>query len=251
MAVVEYEVRDRVGYITLNRPEKLNALNYEVRQGLWNAFTDVQRNPDVWIGVLTGTGRSFSVGGDLSGEGGGGPDDHSAEDLYALQLSTWKPLVAAVNGLCLALGGGLALCCDIRIASDQAQFGWPHVKRGIGSESGTALLPRYVPVAKALELLLTGEFIGAEEALRIDLVNRVVAHESLMSETEAFVDKLRENAPIAMQGNKEAVLRGLSLGLEDRFLVSRDVNTKIGRSEDSREGVQAFREKRKPVWQGR
>ena len=106
------------------------------------------------------------------------------------------------------------------------------------------MLPRYVPVAKALELLLTGEFIGAEEALRIDLVNRVVAHESLMSETEAFVDKLRENAPIAMQGNKEAVLRGLSLGLEDRFLVSRDVNTKIGRSEDSREGVQAFREKR-------
>ena len=137
MSVVEYELRDKVAYITLNRPDKLNAIDVAMRDELWRLLHEVNDNPDIWIAVITGNGRAFSVGHDLVAMSGRSDalydTEISTEDLYVYQSQIFKPIIAAINGFCLAQGGGIALSSDIRIASDQAQFGWPQAKRGIGS----------------------------------------------------------------------------------------------------------------------
>ena len=171
MKFVIYEVRDRIARITMNRPDKLNAINPQMRAELFEAFEDVEHNPDVWLAIITGTGRSFSVGHDLvsmagRAHPGGGPGERTTDDLYLYLSQFYKPIIAAINGICIAQGAGLALLSDIRIASDTAQFGWPQVKRGISSMSGPCLLTQEVPHNVAMELLMTGDFLGAQDALR-------------------------------------------------------------------------------------
>ena len=178
---VIYEVEEGIAYITLNRPEKLNAINPEMRELLWDAFQDVKNNPEVRCAIVTGRGRAFSTGHDLvamaNARANEGP---STGDLYVEQSKIWKPIISAINGVCLAQGCGIALGSDIRIASSEARFGWPQAKRGISSVSGPALLSQVVPRNIAFEFLFTGEFVDAQKAMELMLVNYVVAPEEVM-----------------------------------------------------------------------
>jgi enoyl-CoA hydratase/carnithine racemase len=249
MAIVRYEMKDRVTYVTLNRPEKLNAINDEMKDALFETFAVIRDDSEVWIVVLSGEGRAFSTGHDLvaSSHGHGRP----VTELYQVIEELWKPTIAAINGLCLAGGAGLALSCDIRIASEQAQLGWPQVKRGIASTSGPCSLAHRIPLNIALEILYTGDFLDAQAAKRLQLVNHVVPHNRLMQETEAFVHRILANAPLAMRAIKEIAVRGLDMTMEGRVRFAGALSEPIRHSADAREGLAVFREKRQPVWQGR
>lgn len=255
MEFVDYVVRDRIARITLNRPDKLNAINPQMRGELFEAFEDVEHNPDVWVAIVTGTGRAFSVGHDLVAMAGrkvpgGGPGERTTDDLYLFLSKLYKPIVAAVNGICLAQGGGLALLSDIRVASEAAQFGWPQVKRGISSMSAPLLLAQQIPLNVAMELMMTGEFLSARDALRLNLVNRVVPPEELMPTVEALAGQIRDNAPLAVRAVKEAALRGFGLDLQERLTMGRAISNRIEVSKDAKEGLLAFKEKRTPQWVG-
>ena len=247
-----YEIKDSIAYITLNRPEKLNAINPEMRQLLWEAFQDVKHNPEVRCAIVTGRGRAFSTGHDLvamaSARANEGP---STGDLYLIQANIWKPIIAAINGICLAQGCGIALGSDIRVASTETQFGWPQVKRGISSVSGPALLAQVVPRNIAFEILFTGEFIDAQRAKELMLVNHVVPPDEVMPRAEEIAQQIIANAPLSIAAIKEASVNGASMDLERRIAYAQAKRDFVLNSEDAKEGVQAFAEKRAPVWKGR
>jgi enoyl-CoA hydratase/carnithine racemase len=246
-----YDVKDHIAVITLNRPEKMNAINHKMCEELWEAFTDVKKNPDVWVAVITGNGRAFSAGHDLSEPFVRDGSTITGDDLYLYQLQIYKPIICAVNGFCLAQGGGLVLCSDIRIASERAEFGWPQVKRGISSVSGPTLLAHRLPLNRALFLLMTGRFINAYDAERFSLVNEVVPHERLMERTMEVATEIRQNAPLAVRAIKEVTMRGLEMGISERVRFAGLMIERIDRTADAQEGLKAFLEKRTPVWQGR
>ncbi len=249
---VIYEIEDGIAYITMNRPEKLNAINPEMRQMLWDAFQDVSDNPEVRCAIVTGKGRAFSTGHDLvamaEARANEGP---STGDLYVVQSNIWKPIISAINGICLAQGCGIALGSDIRIASAEAQFGWPQAKRGISSVSGPALLSQVVPRNIAFEFLFTGDFVDAQKALDLRLVNYVVPPEEVMPRAQEMARKITANAPLALAAIKEASLKGAEMGLVERVDFAQKKRDEVLASEDAQEGVAAFAEKRAPVWRGR
>ena len=249
---VLYKIEEGIAHITLNRPEKLNAINPEMRALLWDAFQDVKNNPEVRCAIVTGKGRAFSTGHDLvamaSARANEGP---STGDLYVVQSNIWKPIIAAINGICLAQGCGIALGSDIRIASSDAQFGWPQVKRGISSVSGPALLAQVVPRNIAFEILFTGEFIDAQRALELLLVNHVVPPEEVMPKALEIARKIIANAPLAMAAIKEAAVNGAAMDMERRVAYAQAKRDFVLNTEDAKEGVRAFAEERAPVWQGR
>ena len=263
MNAVLYEVRDRTAYITLNRPEKRNAINQELSDGLIDALTDVRENPDVWVAIITGAGElAFCAGADLTRMEEGARDEgpqprerssprEGADDLYQFIRHTYKPVIAAINGYALAGGAGIALSCDIRIMSDRAQLGWPHANRGISSISGPVLLAHMVPINKALAIEYYAEFIGAEQALELGLANEVAPHEQLMAAAEASAAKIKANSPASLRHIKEVAIRGLELPIGERIALAREFHLKCLQTEDAREGLRAFAEKRQPVWTGR
>ena len=257
---VLYEIREGLAYITLNRPEKLNAINPEMRQLLWDAFQDVKNNPEVRCAIVTGKGRAFSTGHDLvamaNAQGNAGVNAQvnegpSTGDLYVVQSKIWKPIIAAINGICLAQGCGIALGSDIRVASSEAQFGWPQAKRGISSVSGPALLSQVVPRNIAFEFLFTGDFVDAQRALELMLVNYVVPPEEVLPKAEEIARKIIANAPLSIAAIKEAAIKGSEMGLEERVAFAQKKRDEVLQSEDAKEGVAAFAEKRAPVWKGR
>ena len=249
---VLYEIKAGVAYITLNRPEKLNAINPEMRQLLWDAFQDVKDNSEVRCAIVTGQGRAFSTGHDLVAMANARANEgHSTGDLYVVQANIWKPIIAAINGICLAQGCGIALGSDIRVASTEAQFGWPQAKRGISSVSGPALLCQVVPRNIAFEFLFTGEFVDANRALELMLVNHVVPPEQVMPRAEEIAGKIIANAPLSIAAIKEAAIKGSEMGLEERVAFAQKKRDEVLATEDAKEGVLAFAEKRTPVWQGR
>ena len=247
-----YEIKEGVGYITMNRPEKLNAINPEMRQLLWDAFQDVKNNPEVRCAIVTGRGRAFSTGHDLvamaAARANEGP---STGDLYVVQTNIWKPIIAAINGVCLAQGCGIALGSDIRIASSEAQFGWPQAKRGISSVSGPALLSQVVPRNIAFEILFTGEFVDAQRALELMLVNHVVPPDEVMPRAEEMARKITANAPLSIAAIKDASVNGAAMDMERRVAYAQSKRDFVLHTEDAQEGVKAFAEKRPPVWKGR
>ncbi len=249
---VIYEIEDGIAYITMNRPEKLNAINPEMRQMLWDAFQDVNDNPEVRCAIVTGKGRAFSTGHDLvamaAARANEGP---STGDLYVVQSNIWKPIISAINGICLAQGCGIALGSDIRIASSEAQFGWPQAKRGISSVSGPALLSQVVPRNIAFEFLFTGDFVDAQKALELMLVNYVVPPEEVMPRAQEMARKITANAPLALAAIKEASLKGAEMSLVERVDFAQKKRDEVLATEDAQEGVAAFAEKRAPVWKGR
>ena len=248
---VIYEIKEGIAYITLNRPEKLNAIDPPMRQQLWDAFQDVDKNPDVRCAIVTGAGRAFSTGHDLVAMAAGGANEGpSTGDLYVVQSNIWKPIISAINGICLAQGCGIALGSDIRIASSKAEFGWPQAKRGIASVSGPALLSQVVPRNIAFEFLFTGDFVDAHKALELMLVNYVVEPDQVMAKSEEIAQKITANAPLSLAAIKEASIKGSEMGLEDRVKFAQNKRNEVLESEDAKEGVLAFAEKRAPVWKG-
>lgn len=248
MEAVDYRVEDRIAYLVMNRPDKKNAINRQMRQGLYTALLDIRDNPDVWVAVLSGAGNTFSAGHDLSEPLTGAP---TVDDLYEMQNAIFKPFIAAINGACLAQGGGLALGCDIRVAGEDAFFGWPQVKRGICSVSGPTLLARQIPLNFAMEYLFTGEFINAQRALDLRLVNRVVPASEVRVVAREIAQKIAGNAPLAVRAMKEGTLRTLFMRPDDAYRYVSYLLKEVEQTEDAAEGMRAFLEKRTPVWRGR
>jgi len=260
MSALLYEKKGRIAYVTLNRPEARNAMNFEVWDGLVKAWTDIRDNPDVWAAVVTGAGdKAFSAGQDLKevAEWMKKPVDQRpaqpVPDINPMRgLQTWKPIIAAINGICTGGGLELAMACDIRIAAENARLGLAEVRQSvIPGNSGTQKLIRLVPFAKALEMLMTGDFIDAQEAHRIGLVNKVVPFDQLMTEAEKLALQICENGPLAVRAVKELACRGIEMTLAEGLRLEVEVGQRLALSEDAREGPRAFTEKRKPVWSGK
>jgi len=257
MAVVEYKKEERIATFTINRPEAMNALNFEVLRRLYEAFVDFRDDPETWVGIITGAGeRAFCAGADIketlpSLKKPTAPP-WLAPSAHMRGLDLWKPLIAAVNGM--ALGGGLevALASDIRIASEKARFGLPEVTLGLlPGWGGTQRLPRMVPWCKAAEMLLTGRIIDAQEAYRIGLVNIVVPPEQVMPTAKEWAQAILRAGPLAVRAAKESMVRGYSLPLEDGLRLEASLNTYLATTDDFDEGISAFLEKRKPVYKGK
>ena len=210
-----------VAQVTLNRPAVLNALNLEMRDELWDALRAFRDDPDARVLILRGAGKAFSAGADIS-DFGTAPSLTEARrarrerDLWDLLLHLPKPTVAAVHGYALGAGCEMALLCDLRIAADDASFGLPEVGLGyIPSAGGTQTLPRTIPPGMAMQMILSGDPIDAEEAYRLRLVHRVVARDELDAAAGAWAQTLAERDPRALAFAKEAVVRGLDLSLAD------------------------------------
>jgi enoyl-CoA hydratase/carnithine racemase len=254
---IRFEARDGVATVTLNRPEQLNALSFTMRKELADAFGRCAEDDRVRAVIVAGAGRAFCAGVDLTDGSFEEAPIESVEartrgDFRAKLTGIGKPTLAAVQGF--ALGGGceLALCCDLRIAAENAQFGQPEINLGSAPAGGaTQRLPRLIGTAKALELLLTGERIGAAEAERCGLVNRVVPGAELQGATFELAKKLAGQAPLAVKYVREAVYRGLDLPLEDGLRLEVYLGGLLRTTEDRREGLKAFREKRPPDFKGR
>ena len=253
-----FEVRDAVAFVTINRPEKLNALNAAVIAELGDAAGQIRDEHEIRGVILTGAGpKAFVAGADIGEIAAQGPVDGKARSLEGQRVfrsleRCGKPVLAAVNGF--ALGGGceLAMACHLRIASEGARFGQPEVKLGIGpGYGGTVRLPRLVGRGRALELLLTGQMIDAQEAYRIGLVNRVVPADRLLAETEATLRTMLENGPLALRACLEAVDAGLDTGVDEALLLEANLFGLLSGTEDMREGTAAFLEKRKAAFVGR
>lgn len=250
---VLYEVRDRVAYITLNRPDKRNAINQAMRKELGAAYHDVKVNPAVWVAIITGNGDVFTSGMDLAEKGTVEEtgDVLSGEELYSLLRSIYKPIITAVNGKALAQGSGIALISDIVIMSEKSCFGWPQPRVGISSVSGPTDLVHALPWPIAMAYLMGGDFIEATECLRLGLCNEVVPQDQLMPTAERWARKIMQNAPIAVRAIKEASRRGFDLPVQSRQDLALEIANRILASDDTQEGIAAFKEKRKPVWHAR
>jgi enoyl-CoA hydratase len=250
--------RDGLAVVTVNRPEKLNALNARTIAELDFAFADLGADDAVRGVLLTGAGeKAFVAGADiaeLATESAVGGKERAVRGQKVLERieTLGKPVVAAVNGF--ALGGGceLALACHVRVASENARLGTPEVKLGIMcGYAGTQRLSRLVGKGRALELLLTGEMVDAQEALRIGLVNRVVPPGKLLEEAEGLLGKMIANGPISLRFTLEAVNAGLEMPLSEAQALEATLFGLICTTEDMKEGTKAFLEKRKPQFKGR
>jgi len=247
-----------VTVITLNRPERMNAIAPAMHWELHEAFDAFAADPDQWVGVITGAGgRGFCAGSDLKARADGEPVTLPPSGYGGLisRFDLDKPLIAAVNGV--AAGGGfeLALACDLIVASETARFGLPEPKVGLAAVGGGLHnLPRQIPLKQAMALILTGRFVSAQEALGFGFVNEVVAPGDLMAAARRWAEEICAASPMAVRASKQAVLRGLNEPcVEDAIARQYDhpaLAALIG-SEDAREGPRAFAEKRPPRWTGR
>ncbi len=253
-----YEKKDGLAYVTLNRPEVLNRYNIQMRDEFYQVLTAIRDDPEVMVIILKGAGeRAFCVGADLT-EFGTAPSPTIARqvrwerDVWGVFLSLKQPLIAAVHGFVLGSGVEIACCCDIRIASEDAIFGLPEVALAmIPAAGGTQTLPRVIGRGKALEILLTSNRIDAHEAHRIGLVNKVVPREELYPTAEEMARKLMSCAPIAVKYAKEAINRGLDLGLEEGLTLEAKLANLVAKTEDAAEGIKAWVEKRPPIFKNR
>jgi len=249
---VDYEKEGRIAIFTINRPDAMNALNADVSRELNEAMIDFRDNPDLWVGIITGTGdRAFSAGADIKGFlAPPPPGERAVERVRADQI--WKPIIAAINGY--ALGGGLelAMTCDIRIAAENAQLGQPEINIGfMPAAGGTQRLPRFVPRAIAAEILLTGERISAQEAHRIGLVSKVVPLDQLMATARQMAETICKKGPLGVRATKEAMIRGYNLPLDEGLSLESELAAGVRSSDDFKEGARAFAEKRPPDYKAK
>ena len=253
---VDFEIKRHVAYITLNRPEAMNSLDPDSIAQLNEIWQAVRTNPEIRVAVLTGTGpKAFCTGTDMKKAP---PVTECMAATYLRDgqpiipgMKTWKPIIAAINGY--AIGGGLemALACDLRIASSNAKFGLTEVKvASLAGLNGTQALPRAVPQAIAMKMLLTGEMIGAEEALRYGLVSDVVAPEELLSLATRLAEKIADAAPLSVQATKQAAVLGLDMPLDHGIAFAHLMWGVLRDTDDRKEGFKAFAEKREPQFRG-
>jgi E-phenylitaconyl-CoA hydratase len=256
---IRYDKDDKIAVVTIDRPEAMNAMDRDTTRELAEAFQDFDRDENVLVAILTGAGdKAFSAGADLKKMYGRAEDgnirevwDHERQWRLGQRLQVWKPVIAAINGHCLAGGLELAMGCDIRIASDTASFGCPEVRWGILHGYGALRLPKTIPLSAAMELLLTGDRISAEEAYRLGIVSRVVSPPELMPTARRLADKICANGPLAVRVTKELAWRGLETSLEEALRLYAALGALVRASEDAREGPRAFAEKRQPQFKGR
>ena len=248
MDLVLYERKGHITYITMNRPEKRNALNGPLFDGLQEAWIRFRDDDDAWIAIVTGAGKDFSVGLDLMEVAKGGRLELSKSS--ALCQGVWKPTIAAMDGWAIAAGWYIALECDIRIASEGAQMALREVEWGIPA-SGVDTLPRHVSLGLALELLFTADPMGAQRAYEMGLVNKVVPAEQLMPTATAMAERICEHAPLAIRVTKQWLYKSLWPAIHEVVDLSRSIGAIMTESEDAKEGGRAFVEKRKPQYKGR
>jgi 2-(1,2-epoxy-1,2-dihydrophenyl)acetyl-CoA isomerase len=257
-----YEAKDGVATLTLNRPERMNALGDTLREDFLDALTRAAADPDVRVMIVTGSGKAFCAGGDVKAmneakEAGRerpliekiAPSRDRA--LLAMREAP-QPIIAAVNGAAAGAGMNLALACDLRLASTAAKFSQAFVRRGLHPDwGGTYFLPRTVGTARAAELIFTGEVIDAAEALRIGIVSRVVSPEALMPVALDLARKIAEGPPIAIRLAKRAIYRNAESDLRSALEFETFAQNACFETEDAREGIRAFVDKRAPVFRGR
>jgi enoyl-CoA hydratase/carnithine racemase len=250
------ETEDGVGTITLNRPDKLNSFANRMRQEIAEAVQELSRRRDVRVIVITGAGRGFCTGADVTylKEIVDASDEEAFHDLVEAGRAVVnairnapQPVIASINGPAAGGGANLALACDIRIASDRASIGQTFNRIGLHPDwGGTYFLPRIVPHNIAAELIFTGDMIPAEEAHRLGIFNRVVAHERLAEETGALARKLAAKPQLSLRLSKQAIYRSLDTSMEEMLDFELDAQLRCGRSDDGLEGITAFVEKREP-----
>lgn len=254
-----YEKEEGIGIVTLNRPDRLNALSFKLREELQHVFEQMEQDEEVKVVILTGGQKAFSAGADIKERAGlqsTQPQVYFTQQkthrFYSMIENFEKPVIAAVSGV--AVGGGceLSLVCDLRIASETARFGVPEVKIGvIPAAGGTQRLPRIIGITRAKELLYTGDFIDAREAHQLGLVNRVVPVESLLEEAKSLAKKIAANPPLSVKFAKRAVNAGMQMDLASGLDYEAHCAALLAVSEDRIEGFKAFTEKRKPVFKGK
>ena len=257
-----YEVSDRVATITLNRPQRLNALTPTMREEMLAAFTGADADPDVGAIVLTGAGRGFCSGGDVKAMQER-YDDKSANPIderiapvrdrvvIAMQESS-KPVIAAVNGPAAGAGFSMALAADIRVASSSARFGMTFARRGLHPDwGGTYFLPRIVGVARACELIWSGRMMDADEAMRLGIVSELTAPEDLLSTVHDMARTFAAGPPIAIRLAKRSIYNGLNSELRDALSFETFAQNICSATQDAKEGIRAFNEKRDPHFSGR
>jgi enoyl-CoA hydratase/carnithine racemase len=251
------ELRDHIAVLTLDRPPH-NAMDGPTYTELSRAWTRVRDDDDIWVAIITATGdRAFTVGADLKAPL---PRPVTLENLWHTQgeallnkgLEVWKPIIMAVNGLCVGGGMTMLMATDIRIAAEHARFMLPEVRRGIlPGAGGTQRVLRQLPYAIAMEMILLGEQLSAQDALRYGLVNKVVPLDQLLATAMEYAERLCQRAPLTVRATKELVVRSLDLCLNDGLRMETLVSYALRQTEDWQEGVAAFREGRPPNFQGR
>jgi len=262
-----FEKRDGIAWITFNRPERKNAISPEGFCRLADAWTEFRDDDDLRVAILTGAGDAFTSGGDLKlllplWTGARKPESEWDERLLADPLISnttllktieiYKPIISAVNGFALAGGTELMCATDLRLAVPHARFGLTEAKRALVPGGGSMVrLPRQIPWAKAMEILLLGDEISAQEALDLGLINRIVEPENLLSEAEALAGKLAANGPLALQAIKRTALQTSGIPLAEAFEIEGQNSAQVMQSEDAREGPRAFAEKRPPIYKSR
>ena len=267
MAAIEFEYSDHIATVTINRPEARNAMNPEVFVRLYDAFHEIESNNDIRVAIITGAGdKAFCAGADLGRliplmNGVRQPEDEwdnrwvnevNKQGTYLMGRDTVKPVIAAINGHAIAGGMELVQGTDIRISVPEAKFGVQEVKWALFPAGGsTVRLPRQIPYAKAMELLLTGDMITAEEALRCGFLNYVVEPAELMNKAMQIAEKLAANGPMAVQAIRKSAREVWGRPEEEALKLESTYSAPVFQTEDAIEGPKAFMEKRVPVYKGR
>ena len=251
---VLYEVDGHVATLTLNRPDQRNAVSPELALAMEAVVQRFEQDPDVWVGVLTGAGPNFCAGADLKAIGAGrGAELSTDAGGFAgfVRCPRTKPVIAAVRGFALAGGTELVLACDLVVAGTDAQFGLPEVTRGIVAAAGGLFrLPRVLPPARAMELILTADRLGAEEAARWGMVNHVVEPDAVLDRARELAERICRNAPLAVRESLAITRDAQRIDDAEAWERSRAAMERVRDSADAREGVQAFVEKRPARWTG-
>lgn len=252
---VLYEVDGHVATLTLNRPDQRNAVDPGLTACLGAALDRLEADEDVWVGILTGAGPHFCAGADLKALAAGRGAELSTEAggfAGLVRYPRTKPLIAAVRGFALAGGTELVLSCDLVVAATDAWFGLPEVTRGIVAAAGGLFrLPRVIPPARAMELILTADRLGAEEAHRLGMVNHLVPPEEVLARARELAERVCRNAPLAVRESLAIARRAQQLDDEQGWLLSTEAMLRVRDSQDAVEGVLAFVEKRSPTWTAR
>ncbi len=247
------DIADGIMTVTLNRPKAKNAVNKAVAVGIAAAMDELDSNDDIRVAILTGADGTFCSGMDLKAFVTGELPVVEGRGFAALtEYSPRKPLIAAIEGYALAGGLEVAICCDLIVTADNAKFGIPEVKRGLAAAGGGLMrLPRQIPQRVAMELALTGDFISAQRALDIGLVNEVVPAGTALAAAKALAGRIAANGPLAVAVSKQVVQQSADWSSEEMWPKQRDMVTKVLMSQDAIEGATAFAEKRAPNWKGK
>ena len=255
-----YEKKDKIAYVTLNRPDAMNALDSETLNDLQRVWTDFKEDHEVLVAVITGAGdKAFCAGIDIQEISKGLGDEpkevfwepSKARTKLLFEQDIRKPIIAAINGFCIGAALQLVLECDIRIASENASFSVPEVKIGLAARGLPLLLARTMPLSMVMEMILTGDSISAQDAYRCGLVSRLVSPDELIPTAEKIAKSICSNAPLAVRANKETILKGVELPFEHASRLAISLAYAVQNSEDYQEGLRAIREKRKPEYKGK